>query len=819
MGLDKLRLIRILLENRVKYPFIKNKLGEFEPNVFFGYSDHPLDQHGTPVANMFTAISKLTRKKASCVLSVELKGRRDNSFVFRAKAYNIFRLRDFERFYSHDYDVTEKTRFTECTLQLDLLREDVYRLRLAKGAAVPDNNTPMIEKEIRDHRLQVQFEELPEKYLVSTTKLGLAIHKENFHIGIYDSKGNLITESSGKTKNEFSNSMDAFPLGFIKDRKCKSPFGVESFVIYPGEGIYGLGEQFGPLNKIGQTIGLWHSEGVGNTAGRIYKSIPFFMSTRGYGVFINESKPVTFWVGSKEYCKNQIAIEGGLIDYYFFAGSFKDILNNYTDLTGKASVPPRFSFGVWMSRITYSSQQEVLKVARKLRDMRFPCDVIHIDTGWFDEEWRCDWQFGKKNFPAPQEMFRELREMGFRVSLWQTPYVLDETAAFKEATEKKILAKNRAPFVFVGKYPAHPIDFSNPEAVTWYQGKLKELFAAGAAVIKADFGEGIEPAMEFKEYPGRGMHNLYPLLYNKAAFEVSEETFGQGVIWARSAYAGSQRYPVHWSGDNSSNFENLLCSLRGGLSLGMCGFTYWSQDTGGFVGIPSDELYIRWTQLSIFQSHMRYHGCPPRYREPWNYEPATQEIVRRFLNLRYQLIPYLYTEAQIASQKGLPLLSPLVIEFQNDPNVRRIEDQFMCGRNLLIAPILTADKMRSVYIPEGTWFDFWTDEQLRGPRWVTLTCDLEDIPVFARAGSVLPLGPEVQCTDELKDYRFLLKVYPDSTGLGFYEILDKDKTVQIRACLEAGTMKVTVDPEPLHIEVAIPASMHVSELLINDKPK
>ncbi|GAG36034.1 unnamed protein product, partial [marine sediment metagenome] len=241
----------------------------------------------------------------------------------------------------------------------------------------------------------------------------------------------------------------------------------------------------------------------------------------------------------------------------------------------------------------------------------------------------------------------------------------------------------------------------NPEAVAWYQGKLKNLFDVGASVIKVDFGEGIEPPMKFKEYTGRQMHNLFPLLYNKAVFEITEQTFGEGIIWARSAYAGSQRYPVHWSGDNSSNFENLLCSLRGGLSLGLCGFTFWSQDTGGFVGTPTDDLYIRWTQLSIFQSHIRYHGCPPRYREPWNYEPETQEIVRKYLNFRYQLLPYLYTEAQIASQKGLPMLCPLVIEFQTDPNVANIEDQFMCGRNLLIAPILTKNNTRNIYIPDG----------------------------------------------------------------------------------------------------------------------
>ncbi len=809
----------IYLKNRIRYPFLKNKLGELEPNVFFGYTDHPLDRHGTPINTIFTAISKFLRKKAKCILQIELKERHNNSFIFLAKAYNIFRIRNLKNVYAHTYKITKKTKFTACTLQLDFLREDVYRLRLAEGPSVPENKTPMLLKDISDPHTKVQLETTPEAYAISTSKLKLKIYRENFRIEIFDSQGNLITESGSKTKNEFLTAMDAFPLGFVKDKKYKHWFGVESFVIYPGEAIYGLGEQFSPLNKIGQTIGLWNYEGIGNTSGRTYKNIPFFMSTRGYGVFINESRPITFFIGSREYCKNIIAIEGKFIDYFFFYGpSFKTILNNYTELTGKAAVPPKFSFGVWMSRLSYYSQEEVLKVAKKLRELKFPCDIIHIDTGWFEKEWRCDWQFGKEKFPDPEKMFKILREMGFRVSLWQSPYVLDETKAYKDAKKRKIIAKNNGPFVFVANYPAHPIDFSNPEAVSWYQQKLKNLFDLGASIIKADFGEGIEPPMKFQKYDGRQMHNLYSLLYNKAAFEITKETFGDGIIWGRSAYAGSQRYPVHWSGDNSSNFENLLCSLRGGLSLGLCGFTFWSQDTGGFMGIPSDNLYIRWTQLSIFQSHIRYHGVPPRFREPWNYEPETQEIVRKYLNLRYQLIPYLYTEAQIAASQGLPLLRHLVIEFQTDPTVFNIEDQFLCGRNLLIAPILTKNQTRTIYIPEGSWYDYWTGEKFIGPRWISKTCGIETIPIFIRAGSIIPFGPEVQCTDELTDDWLLLKIYPDDNGHASYELLDKERRVKIEAHLEDESLKVEINPKPTHLQIEVPESLDVSGHFVNGKP-
>ncbi|PKM78921.1 MAG: hypothetical protein CVU88_08475, partial [Firmicutes bacterium HGW-Firmicutes-13] len=529
----------------------------------------------------FNFIKKALGKKSRCVLRIKFLEQKENSFIFVAKAYDIFKVLDLNTTNAHNYVIKKNTKFTEMGLQLDFLQEDTYRLRLAQGKAVPENNTPMIAKGIQEPGLAVQIEEQGDKYIISTSRLRLDIYKENFRIEVFDSRGNLITESGSKTKNEFPAAIDAFPLGFVRGKKNKRWYGVESFVLYPGEAVYGLGEQFGPLNKVGRTIGLWHIEGVGNTSGRVYKHIPFFMSTQGYGVFVNESRPITFWVGSRELCKNQIAIEGDLIDYFFFYGpSFKNILHNYTELTGKSPVPPKWSFGTWISRISYFSQKQVMQVAQRLRDMQFPSDVIHIDTGWFKKDWLCDWEFDKKRFPDPEKMFKDAKDMGFKISLWQTPYVMKETSVYKDAKKAGVLAKNNGPFVFLFVFPASPIDFSNPDAVAWYKEKLRKLLEMGASAIKVDFGEGIEPPMKFQKYDGRQMHNLYPLLYNKAAFEATEETLGKNkaLIWARSAYAGSQRYPVHWSGDNSANHENLLCSLRGGLSFGLSGFTFWSQD-------------------------------------------------------------------------------------------------------------------------------------------------------------------------------------------------------------------------------------------------
>lgn len=803
-SIDMGKATRIFLAQRLRHPFIRGKVGELEPNVFFGYSDHPLDINATAQTIPFTFLGKNWGRSASCVLQVGSVHRQGNSFQFLARGYNIIQIRNMDTLACHEYLVNKKTRFQSLTLQIDFLREDAYRLRLAPGADVPANQTPMLYQDITDPNVEVEFIEDDEKYKLTTPKLSLHIYKMKFRIEIFDAQGRLVTESGSQTKNEFASALDAYPLGFIRDRLSRRTYGVDSFILYPGEAVYGLGEHFRPVNRVGQTIGLWNFEGQGNTSGRVYKNIPFFMSTQGYGVFVNESRPVTFWIGSRELCRNQFAVEGELIDYYFFYGpSFKTILDTYTELTGKPPLPPRWSFGTWVSRISYFSQDQVSSVMQTLREMKFPADVIHIDSGWFKEDWVCDWRFDEKRFPDPRSMFNQAHELGFRISLWQIPYILRETGLYQEARKKGLLAKNNGPFVFLIQFLARPIDFSKPEAVEWYQGLLARLLEMGADAIKTDFGEQIEPPMRFMTGDGRKMHNLYALLYQKAAFEITRKVKGKenAVIWARSAYAGAQRFPVHWSGDNSANHENLLCSLRGGLSLGLCGFSFWSQDTGGFVGMPADDVYIRWVQLSIFQSHIRFHGHPPKCREPWNFSLETQKVVRDFLNLRYRLIPYIFSEAKRAADSGLPLLRHLVLEYQNDPTVRNIEDEFLCGRNLLIAPILTRNDCRQVYLPEGMWYDFWSGEKLNGNNWISASVPLDKIPIYVKEGTILPLGPIVQCTDEIDYQDLTLKIYPDGAGNAHFDLFDGASENKFTATIEGNDILLSFDTEPARMEV------------------
>jgi alpha-D-xyloside xylohydrolase len=814
-----IKIAKMMIKNTIKYPRLKGKLTDFEPNVNFGLTDHPIDRNATPLHSLFTVTKKFLSKKTACVLKVDFIKREGNSFLFKAYGYNLYKIRDMDQSFAHTYKITEKTPCEEMAFQIDMLRADAYRLRLAHyGDTVPHNKTPMVIGDISDKALKAEFFDDPEKYTIRTPALSLVISKENFSIIVFDSKGNQVTQTGSKTKNEMMPAMDSYPLGFAWNTKDKIKYGVECFTLRPGEKVYGLGEHFSSLNKVGRTITLWQHEGYGNIAGRMYKGVPFFLSTAGYGVFVNESRPVTFWVGSKDFTKNSLAVEGDLLDYYFFYGpSFKTIIKNYTGLTGRAEVLPKWSYGTWMSRISYNSQSQVIEVAKILREMDFPADVINIDVNWFDKEWRCDWQFSKERFPDPKAMFQELAELGFRVCLWQNPNVLEETALFKEAKKKKVLAKNNCPYIFIMQFPARMIDFSNPEAIEWYKDLLKNLFELGAAAIKVDFGEGVEPAMRFKEYDGRQMHNLYPLLYNKAAYEATKEHFGRGIIWARSAYAGSQRYGVHWSGDSTANFENLTCIIRGGLSLGMCGFTYWSQDAGGFLGTCTDEMYIRWTEMSIFQSHIRYHGVGPRYREPWNYSKEAQDIVRKLLKLRYRLIPYLYSESFEASSSGLPLMRAMMLDYQDDLNTHQLEDQFMFGRYVLVAPIMTKEHSRNVYLPVGVWYDFWEEKKYTGGCWITMDCPLDRIPVFIKEGSILPLGREVNRTDEVGPDGMTLKICPNKNGEASYALRDDDTEISINAKINNNTLDIEMNQEINDLKIDIGNEYAIHTLTVNGK--
>ena len=382
----------------------------------------------------------------------------------------------------------------------------------------------------------------------------------------------------------------------------------------------------------------------------MYKPIPFFLSSRGYGVFMHTSSPITADVGKYFTPVNALQIGDDDLDLFVFLGEPKEIIDEYTDLTGKASMPPLWSFGFWMSRITYLSEDEVRGVADSLRHYEIPSDVIHLDTGWFGVDWRSDYTFSEERFDDPAQMIADLKDRGLHVSLWQLPYFTPQNDLFPEIVNNGYAVKDHEGDL---PYEDAVLDFSNPDAVDWCQGKIERLLEMGVGAIKVDFGEAAPYDGQY--HSGRAgfyEHNLYPLRYNKVVANITEAVNGNGFIWARSAWAGSQRYPVHWGGDAASTNTAMAATLRGSLSLGLSGFSFWSHDIGGFVESASENLYRRWTPFGMLSSHVRSHGAPPT--EPWLYSDAVLQDFRQADNLCYRLMPYIYAQAKQATQTGLP---------------------------------------------------------------------------------------------------------------------------------------------------------------------
>jgi len=713
----------------------------------------------------------------------------------------------------HTYDTSDDIPWSPMTLDLEWVAPNILRMRCVRGEDVPDNPTPMLDGTIQALGFDPGFEEHEDHYALTSPEIKVLVYRKDFRIEVTNPEGKTVV-MGGPQKDGFPNVVDTLPLGLVTDQETGRCFAVHNFELKPGEAVYGFGEHYGTVNKRGQTVSLWNEEGMGHSTGRNYKNVPFFMSTSGYGVFVNQERPMTFFVGSRFYPRHELAAEGEFLDLFLIYGpSLKRIQADYTSLTGRACMVPKWSFGLWVSRISYLSQEEVLAVARRIRREAWPADVIHVDTGWFEKEWQCDWRFDKRRFPDPERMIQELHGENFRVSLWQWPYVADPLPLKEEARARGALAQGTVYNMVMKK---HHIDFTSPEGVSFYQEQLERLLDMGVDAIKADFGEYVSDHIEFRHGDARTLKNLYALLYQKAAFEVVQRKKpGDTVLWARSGYAGSQRYPVHWSGDSASTFADMLCALRGGLSLGLSGFTFWSNDVGGFIGTPSDELYVRWVAWSIFNSHMRLHGGPPRYREPWNFGPEAQKAFKQLLLLRYRHLPYLVSESMKSVREGLPILRHLVFEFQDDPTSWNVEDQFLFGRSIMVSPILTDEHHRNVWIPPGVWYEAESGIELQGPAWTRRTAALSEVPFYYRGGQAVALGPEMNHVEEKPLDEMTVKICFNEQGCSQAEIEGDRELIQILARTEGDKVHVDLKGPQRKVLLECFGARGVNEILVN----
>jgi alpha-D-xyloside xylohydrolase len=553
-----------------------------------------------------------------------------------------------------------------------------------------------------------------------------------------------------------------------------------TWALEPDERFYGLGEHFDAFEQRGRKKRLWTQDASGTTTGAAYKNVPFLLSSRHYGLFVHTTTPVTFQLGTSSARSAIVRVEEPLLDMFaIFGDSPKEILSSYTDLTGRATMPPRWSFGTWLSRCRYQSREEVERVAWRAREEHVPCDVLHIDPAWLQHPGlSCDFSVNEQAFPGLPGMIQGLRQQNFKVSLWELPYISAKTERYREAVRNGYLLKDvhGEPIgADTGAPPADGalravIDFTNPAARGWWQDLHRPLLQAGVEIFKTDFGEAVPvEAHAYNGMTGHELHNLYPLLYTETVHEViAQETGRDGMVWGRSGWAGIQRYPAQWGGDPKSDVWSMRSSLRGGLNLGLSAPGIWAHDIGGFYGPPpSPELYIRWAQFGLLSPFARAHGTTPR--EPWEFGEPALSIFRRYAQLRVQLNPYLYNTAWEASAYGYPMLRPLLLEFPDDPATATIDDSYMLGSDLLVAPIFSDSPgpvNRTLYLPQGDWYDFWTDELITGGRYITRNVPLDIVPLYVRAGAILPLMPAADYVGDDLPNTITLHVYPGKQSEG-----------------------------------------------------
>ncbi len=563
-----------------------------------------------------------------------------------------------------------------------------------------------------------------------------AARTEPFDILFYGD-GKLLTSSGTRS------------MAHMEDVKNGKTYMTDELRLNVGDMVYGLGEHFTNFVKNGQSVDIWNEDG-GSGTWQAYKNIPFYITSSGYGVFINTPGRVSLEIESQRNFKVALSVPGEELEYFIiYGGTPKGVIEKYTALTGRPPMVPAWTMGLWLSTsfTTEYDEETVTSFIQGMADRKIPLRVFHFDCFWMRENEWCNFKWDERFFPNPPEMLKRLKSRGVNICVWINSYIGQKSYLFKEGKENGYLLKRPDGTVWqnddwqAGKAI---VDFTNPDAVKWYKEKLRELLKVGVDAFKTDFGERIPTDVEYFDHsdPER-MHNYYTYLYNKAVYEVIQEEKGEkeAVLFARSATTGCQQFPVHWGGDCFSNYQAMAETLRGGLSLGLGGFGYWSHDIGGFEATSTEDVYKRWIQFGLLSSHSRLHGSGS-YRVPWNYSDEACDVLRTFVNLKMRLMPYLYLTAKDASEHGYPMMRAMFLEFPEDRNCKVLDRQYMLGENILVAPIFNDQGIGEYYLPDGTWTHLISGEKREGGKWYTEKYDYFSLPLFARQGSIIPFGAD-----------------------------------------------------------------------------
>ena len=582
------------------------------------------------------------------------------------------------------------------------------------------------------------------------------IRYENFCIDYYF--GDRLLTSTGYRKQGYA----VTPEG---------SFMLEQLDIAVGEKIYGLGERFTPFVKNGQTVDIWNEDG-GTASEQSYKNIPFHLSSCGYGVFVNHTENVSYEIGSEVVSRLQFSVAGESLRYCIIgADTRKDVLTAYTALTGRPALPPIWSFGLWLSTsfTTDYDEKTVTSFIDGMAERDIPLHVFHYDCFWMKEyEWS-SFKWDEKMFPDPKGMLARLKSKNLKVCVWINPYIGQKSELFDEGTENGYLLKRPDGSVWqwdLWQPGMALVDFTNPAACTWYQSKLKALLDQGVDCFKTDFGERIPTDVQY--YDGSdpvSMHNYYTYLYNKTVYDllVQEKGEGEAVLFARSATAGGQKFPVHWGGDSDSTYSSMAESLRGGLSLTLSGFGFWSHDISGFESTASPDVYKRWAAFGLLSTHSRLHGSES-YRVPWLFDEESVAVLRFFTKLKCSLMPYLFGAAVETNRTGVPAMRAMLLEFEEDRACLELDTQYMLGDSIMAAPVFRADGSADYYLPAGTWTHLITGEAVQGGKWYSESCGYFSLPLFVRENSLIPMSKsdsDVEYGDDTENVELRLYALQD----------------------------------------------------------
>ncbi len=642
-------------------------------------------------------------------------------------------------------------------------RENIIRVTVTHFAGKRDN-APHFET--CEEPVNAVIEENGETASFTSGKLTARVQKgESWRVD-YVADGRVLTSSAFRG------------MGRALDKDTGKTYMSDSLMLDVGECVYGLGERFAAYVKNGQSIDMWNADG-GTASEQTYKNIPFYMTNRGYGIFVEDTSDVSFEVASEKVERVQFSAEGETIVYdVIYGGTPKAVLDNYTALTGRPALMPAWSFGLWLSTsfTTNYDEKTATSFIQGMADRDIPLSVFHFDCFWMKGFNWCDFTWDEETFPDPEGMLKRYHDRGLHLCCWINPYIAQASPLFREGMEHGYLLKKTNGDVWqtdLWQAGMGILDVTNPDARAWYCGHLRKILRMGVDCLKTDFGERI-PVRDIAYFDGKDplhMHNYYTFLYNKMVFDLLKEERGEGeaILFARSATAGSQQFPVHWGGDNSASYVSMAETLRAGLSMSHSGFGFWSHDISGFEQTAPADVYKRWAAFGLLSSHSRLHGSSS-YRVPWLFDEESCDVVRKFTRLKCRLMPYLYGAAVEAHEHGTPMMRPMMLEFPDDPACDTLDRQYMMGESLLVAPVFHADSHVDYYLPDGLWTSLLDDRKVQGGHWQRETHDFLSLPLMVRPGTVLPMGKQ----DDRPDYD-----YTDGLELHVYQLAE-GQTVTVK---------------------------------------